>query len=143
MPTTSHPAVTGPAHMNWYKSEFGCVAWSSFESMSNQLPEDQWSLHSDAAYYRNWPVDLVIRAYFGQQDFSATGRAPFQKQLYQSMLGQALNHKATIESCKKTRDATIGPAVLCATSVFLMTHWSMVGLSRAGDKCFRDDDLDV
>lgn len=76
----------------------GCVAYSSFESMSNQLPQDQWSLSSDAAYYRNWPVDLVIRSYFGDQDFNATGEAPFKKQLYQSMLGQALNHKTTIES---------------------------------------------
>ena len=66
--------------------------------MSNQLPEDQWSLSSDAAYYRNWPVNLVIRSYFGDQDFNASGEVAFKKQLYQSMLGQALNHKTTIES---------------------------------------------
>ena len=28
--------------------------------MSNQLPEQQWSLHSDAVFYRNWPTDNVI-----------------------------------------------------------------------------------
>ena len=36
----SHPSVTGQDEMGWYKSEFGCVAWSSFESMSNQLPSE-------------------------------------------------------------------------------------------------------
>ena len=61
------------------------------------LCDSQWSLSSDAAYYRNWPVDIVIRSYFGDQDFSASGKAAFQKQLYQSMLGQALNQKNTIE----------------------------------------------
>jgi hypothetical protein len=99
MSTIPHPAVTGQGHMSWYKSEFGCVAYSSFESMSAQLPQDQWSLGSDVAYYRNWPVDLVIRSYFGEQDFNATGTKPFQRQLYQSMLGQALNHKTTVSFC--------------------------------------------
>jgi hypothetical protein len=49
--------------------------------MSNQLPQDQWSLSSDAAYYRNWPVDLVIRSYFGEQEFNATGEKAFKKQV--------------------------------------------------------------
>ena len=57
------------------------MAYSSFESMSNQLPQDQWSLSSDAAYYRNWPVDLVIRSYFGEQEFNATGEKAFKKQV--------------------------------------------------------------
>ena len=111
MPTNPNPSCTGPDQMNWYKSEFGCVAWSSFESISAQLPPDQWSLNSDSAYYRNWPVDLVIHAYFGEhQDLNATGEVAFKKQLYQSMLGQALNHKATIESWR-------------ATNVFGTTIW--------------------
>ena len=48
------------------------------------------SLHSPAAYYRNWPVDIVIQAYFGmQQPLGAVGEVAFKKQLYQSMLGQS------------------------------------------------------
>ena len=43
------PKRTGPSTPSWYQSEFGCVAWSSFESISAQLPADQWSLHSKAA----------------------------------------------------------------------------------------------
>ena len=119
MSTIEHPAITGQGQLNWYKSEFGCVAASSFESMSGQLPEDQWSLGSAASYYRNWPVDLVIRSYFGDQDFNATGEAAYKKQLYQSMLGQALNHKTTIESWR-------------ASNVFGTTIWMFNDLWPSG-----------
>jgi hypothetical protein len=91
------PSLTGPQHESWFRSEFGCVGWSSFESISAQLPADQWSLHSPASYYRNWPVDNVIESYFGPQDLGATGEAAFKKQLYQSMIGQALFLKTEIE----------------------------------------------
>jgi hypothetical protein len=90
-----HPAAsiarTGPQHESWFKSEYGCVGWSSFESMSAQLPRNQWSLHSGAAYYRNWPTDNVIYSYFGMsQNLNLTGETAFKRQLYQSQLGQAL-----------------------------------------------------
>lgn len=39
---TAIPALTGPGYEGWYKSEFGCVSWSSFESMSADMPQDQW-----------------------------------------------------------------------------------------------------
>jgi hypothetical protein len=102
---TATPWSTGPQFANWYKSEFGCVAWSSFESMSAQLPKDQWSIRSAAASYRNWPVDIVIQGYFGlQQDLNATGESAFKRQLYQSLLGQALYLKAEIESWRATNN---------------------------------------
>merc|ERR1719491_232410 len=83
---------------NVFHSEFGCVAWSSFESISAQLPEDRWSLHSASSYYRNWPVDNVIKSYFGErQDLNDAGEIAFKRQLYQSMLGQALFMKTEIE----------------------------------------------
>ena len=41
VPTTA-PAFTGPGHEGWYKSEFGCTVWPSFESIATQLPKDQW-----------------------------------------------------------------------------------------------------
>eukprot|EP00040_Diaphanoeca_grandis_P031996 m.192725 g.192725 ORF g.192725 m.192725 type:complete len:1196 (-) comp32480_c0_seq1:201-3788(-) len=98
------PQLTGPAHESWYKSEFGCVAWSSFESISAQLPQDQWSLHSDSSYFRNWPVDTVITGFFGPQELNKTGEFAFKKQLYQSMLGQALFLKTEIETWRSTNN---------------------------------------
>jgi hypothetical protein len=50
--------------------------FSSFESMSAQLPESQWSVHSDAMYFRNWPSDNVIKALFnttGRLNLNGTG----------------------------------------------------------------------
>ena len=41
-------------------------------------------------YYRNWPTDLVIDAFFEKQDWNETGELAFKKQLYFSQLGQAL-----------------------------------------------------
>ena len=41
-------------------------------------------------YYRNWPTDLVMDAFFGKQNWNATGEMAFKKQLYFSQLGQAL-----------------------------------------------------
>ena len=41
---TAVPAWTGPGEVGWYRSEFGCVSWSSFESMSAQLSPDQWGM---------------------------------------------------------------------------------------------------
>jgi hypothetical protein len=89
-------------HCVLFCSEFGCVGWSSFESISAQLPSDQWSLHSAASYYRNWPVDNVIVSYFGPQDLSSTGEAALKKQLYQSMIGQGLFMKTEIEGWRSS-----------------------------------------
>jgi hypothetical protein len=41
-------------------------------------------------YYRNWPTDLVIDAFFEKNNCNATGEIEFKKQLYFSQLGQAL-----------------------------------------------------
>ena len=55
---TAVPARTGPGEEGWYRSEFGCVAWSSFESMTAQMPEEQWSMASRGA----WVVRNTRRA---------------------------------------------------------------------------------
>ena len=47
------PAHVGPGEEGWYRSEFGCVAWSSFESMSGEMPEDQWGMMTPGAKNRN------------------------------------------------------------------------------------------
>jgi hypothetical protein len=95
-PITKVP--TGPNVPGWFKSEFGCVTWSSFESVSPMLHEADYGLHTQPMFERNWPVDNVIKSYFGmQQELNATGEAAFKKQLYQSMIGQSLFIKAEIE----------------------------------------------
>lgn len=45
---------------------------------------DHWN-----RYYRNWPADLVMDAFFDKQDWNETGELAFKKQLYFSQLGQA------------------------------------------------------
>jgi hypothetical protein len=101
-----------------FASEFGCVAMSSFESMSATLDPDHWGLHGGAPpdrcgggfdrvcngtnvmAQRNYPCDNLIQAYFVTEDgyFDAVGEAAFQRQLYHCMMGQALQMKSTIEA---------------------------------------------
>lgn len=59
------PALTGAGNEGWYRSEFGAAAWSSFESMSGNMPPSQWSMQSPAAANRNWNVSNVIGTFFG------------------------------------------------------------------------------
>ena len=49
---------------------------------------------------RNYPCDSLIKAYFGLSDtkeLDQTGEKPFQKQLWQCMIGGALKVKSQIE----------------------------------------------
>lgn len=46
---------------------------------------------------RNYPMDGLIQAFFGQQDFNATGEGPFKQQCFQSLIAQALNIKGEVE----------------------------------------------
>ncbi len=50
------PVPTGPQYKGWFKSEFGCVTYSSFESVSPFLSPDNWALHSSPMHERSWPV---------------------------------------------------------------------------------------
>jgi len=78
---------------------------SSFESMSPTLDQDHWGIHGGAPIgptnvmmQRNHPCDNIIESYFGNHsDFNEVGQKPFQKQLWQCMVGQALNMKQRIE----------------------------------------------
>ncbi len=51
---------------------------------------------------RNYPCDNIIDAYFGVQNFDGVGEQVFKKQLYQCMLGQALEMKSNIETRRAT-----------------------------------------
>jgi hypothetical protein len=81
-----------------YASEFGCVGMSSFESMSETLSSDHWSLHAPPMFQRNYPCDNIIDVYWGTQDLTPVGEAAFKKQLYQCLAGQALEMKSDIEA---------------------------------------------
>jgi beta-mannosidase len=106
----------GPAAPGVYASEFGCVAFSSFESMAPLLAPDHWSVHGGAPAdncttqffnactgnntmaQRNYPCDNVVLTYFPAEDLDAVGQSAFQRQLWLCMLGQALELKGDIET---------------------------------------------
>jgi hypothetical protein len=96
------PAWTGAGHAGTFTSEFGCNAWSSFESISATLPPDQWGMSTPASALRNWNVSNVIGTYFGLDAVTAgmqhKGERAFKTQLYQSLIGQLLFMKVQIES---------------------------------------------
>ena len=94
------PAHIGAGEEGWYRSEFGCVSWSSFESMSAEMPPDQWSMLSPGAKDRNWNPSNIIAKFFGTAAADAmaeSGEVPFKRQIYQSLVGQALFLKTEIE----------------------------------------------
>jgi hypothetical protein len=70
------PARTGPGQEGWAKSEFGANSWPSFESISPQLPKDQWSMGGSAAKQRNWNVSNIISGFFGLKA-AAVRKSPF------------------------------------------------------------------
>jgi len=87
-----------------YASEFGCCGMSSFESMSATLAPEDWSLHSGPMFQRNYPCDNIIDVYWGTQDLTPVGEAPFKKQLFQCLSGQALVLKSDIESRRASNE---------------------------------------
>ena len=93
-------------------------SFPSFESMHASVGVDNWGLHGSPTKpshcflvfenlnecvgpniisQRNYPCDRHIKAYFGDVDLITTGKLPFQKQLLQCMLSQALWMKGQIE----------------------------------------------
>ena len=38
------PALTGAGQEGWFRSEFGATSWPSFESVSANLPQEQWGM---------------------------------------------------------------------------------------------------
>merc|ERR1711871_233987 len=109
----------GPQYENVFASEFGSVVMSSFESMSPTLAQEHWGLHGgapderceapgpcdgkNAMAERNYVCDNIISKYFGAQAaapevLNMTNATMFKRQLYQCMLGQALEMKSNIEA---------------------------------------------
>lgn len=101
--TPIHPVPTNSTTKGWFKSEFGCVVMSSFESMEPMFNEQNYGIHSPPMYERNWNPDNVILSYFGMhQDLNATGIVAFKKQLYQSMISQGLFIKSEIDGWRSS-----------------------------------------
>ena len=97
-------AQLGPGQPGYMRTETGCTAMSSFESMSATLPEDEWGLEAVSMRDRNYPCHSHINSYFidsstgARMDLSGVGEKPFKKQLYLCMLAQAFERKAWIEA---------------------------------------------
>eukprot|EP00937_MAST-01D_sp_MAST-1D-sp2_P002784 g2784.t1 len=97
--------VAGPSQRGHFTSEFGCTGLSSWESMSASLPPSEWSVGSSAMKRRNHPPASQIERYFGVgHNLTATGRAPFQRQLYQHMMAQAWWLKVMLEQTRRTNE---------------------------------------
>ena len=100
------PALTGAGEEGWYRSEFGATSWPSFESVSANLPPEQWGMSTAAGAQRNWNVSNVIYTYFGVNavvsGMKQSGEAAFKQQLYQSAIGQLLFLKTEIESWRSS-----------------------------------------
>ncbi len=110
-PLTVNPSVlSGLAYPNQFASEFGGSVWSSFESLAPTLAPEHWGIHGGAPpdtcnggfeadcngtnvmAQRNYPTDNYLAVYFGTGvSVSAVGEAAFKAQLFQAMVGQALN----------------------------------------------------
>jgi len=102
-PPTFDIAKTGPQQPGKYASEFGCVGWSSYESVSPTVSPAHYSLHAPPMFQRNYPCDNIIQVYWGPQQYPV-GEAPFKKQLYQCIIGQALELKSDIEARRATNE---------------------------------------
>jgi len=103
-PALKTGSSTGPSLPGIFASEFGCVGMSSFESMSETLSKDHWSLHAPPMSQRNYPCDNIVYVYWGKQNLDEVGELPFKRQLFQCLLGQALEMKADIEVRRSTNE---------------------------------------
>ena len=143
----------GLQHPNVFASEFGVIAYSSFESTAPTLAEAHWGLHggepSDACTSefantcagtnvmaeRNYPCDNLIGVYFNNETslgpyLNATGEARFKRQLYQCLLSHALWTKATIEARRSRNE--LGCLVWQLNEIWPTGGWGSLEYGTAG-----------
>lgn len=142
------PSAFGVEARNFFASEYGCSAMSSFESMSPLLHPSHWSLHGgepadkclpgfskqctgkNPMAQRNYPCDNIIAVYFGEKyNLSEVGERAFKTQLYLCMMGQALYMKSTIEHRRSRNElGSLGTSssVYYATLYSLQLSWKLV-----------------
>jgi len=90
-----------------YASEFGASAWSSFESVSPTLKAEDWGLHTDPMFERNYCADNFLTVYFNvswPSYMQSTGEEALKAQLYLAMVAQALVVKSDI-STRRARNS--------------------------------------
>lgn len=113
IPLNLTQTTTGPQYRNMFSSESpGATTFSSFESMSPTLVQPHWGVHGggppdhrpwnghNVMAQRNYANDNFIAVFFGNDSLAqlnATGEAAFKRQLYWSMISQALVIKQNIE----------------------------------------------
>lgn len=126
---------------------------SSFESMAPTLDPQHWGLHGGAPAdscgpgwekvctggnvmsQRNYPVDNIVTAFFAGSastglDLNATGEAAFQRQLYMSLVGQALQLKSDIEARRSGNEP--GTIVWQFGEIWPTGGWGSVEYATAG-----------
>ena len=104
-PKLAASVATGPQWWGTYASEFGGSAMSTFESMAPTLTPGHWGLHADPMYERNYAADNFVAVYFGAQvDRTTFGEAAFKAQLWQAVMGQALEMKSDITHRRSTNN---------------------------------------
>ena len=99
--TSVAPYYVGTAEWGWYRSEFGCSSFPSFESLSGMLLPEHWGVHTPPMRQRNHAADHIIFSYFGAAAMAALDQVgPFalKRATYQSMLSAALYIKNEIEA---------------------------------------------
>eukprot|EP01111_Echinosteliopsis_oligospora_P013129 TRINITY_DN4630_c0_g1_i1.p1 TRINITY_DN4630_c0_g1~~TRINITY_DN4630_c0_g1_i1.p1 ORF type:complete len:919 (-),score=251.71 TRINITY_DN4630_c0_g1_i1:36-2771(-) len=125
------PVPTGKYQPSFFTSEFGSSGTSSFESMSAFLSADNWGLHSPAMYQRNYACDNFIYQYFGNtQNLDLIGQTAFQRQMYQCMIGQALNVKGYLENRRSMN--TFGLFIWQLNEIWPTGGWGIVEYGTPG-----------
>ena len=153
LPVPISTSPVGLQHPNVFASEFGVIAYSSFESTAPTLAEAHWGLHggepSDACTSefantcngtnvmaeRNYPCDNLIGVYFNNETslgpyLNATGEARFKRQLYQCLLSHALWTKATIEARRSRNE--LGCLVWQLNEIWPTGGWGSLEYGTAG-----------
>lgn len=111
IPSTFEKVSIGPDYPNSFVSEFGSSVFSSLESMTSSLSEDNWGIHShsnnksrcsviyenandcvgsNVMAQRNYSCDSHIVAYFGFMNLNEVNHYAFGLQLYQCMISHML-----------------------------------------------------
>ena len=58
--TSVAPYSVGTNTWGWYRSEFGCSSFPSFESLSGMLLPEHWGVHTPPMRQRNHAADHII-----------------------------------------------------------------------------------
>ena len=104
-PGLGQSVPTGPQWWGTYASEFGGSVMSSFESMAPTLLPENWGLHAPPMHERNYAGDNYIVVYFNASvDRTAMGEMAFKAQLYQTVMGEALEMKSDITHRRSTNN---------------------------------------